>query len=145
MACSDESFKSLSGENYIFSYNGFEKNLKLNNKNENFILAFFTKECGVCKEQIKILQALLKKYDFKIFVVLGDAKNLNDAKIWASKKDLNLPLFYEKNSVKYLSSAVGGIYGVPVLSFFKNSKMSEKFIGLTSYKILENELKKFGI
>ncbi|OOY00722.1 thioredoxin, partial [Campylobacter coli] len=47
-------------------------------------------------------------------------------------------MFYEKKAAKYLSSAVGEIYGVPVLSFFKESKMDEKFIGLTPYSVLEN-------
>ncbi|MCC3133442.1 thioredoxin, partial [Campylobacter jejuni] len=50
--------------------------------------------------------------------------------------------FYEKRAAKYLSSAIGEIYGVPVLSFFKEGKMDEKFIGLTPYSILEKEIKK---
>ncbi len=64
-------------------------------------------------------------------------------KAWADEKGLsNLAMFYEKRAAKYLSSAIGEIYGVPVLSFFKEGKMDEKFIGLTPYSILEKEIKK---
>ncbi|EAH4493351.1 redoxin domain-containing protein [Campylobacter jejuni] len=142
IACdSGENFKALnSNKIYNFSYNGFEKSLKLDDQTQNFALVFFTKDCGVCKEQIPILQDLAKNYDFNIFVVLGDA---NDAKAWADEKGLsNLAIFYEKRAAKYLSSAIGEIYGVPVLSFFKEGKMDEKFIGLTPYSILEKEIKK---
>lgn len=89
---------------------------------------------------------MAKNYDFNIFVVLGDANDANDAndaKAWADEKGLsNLAMFYEKRAAKYLSSAIGEIYGVPVLSFFKEGKMDEKFIGLTPYSILEKEIKK---
>ncbi|HEB9320110.1 TPA: conjugal transfer protein TraF [Campylobacter coli] len=148
IACdSGENFKALnSDKNYNFSYNGFEKSLKLDKQTQNFALVFFTKDCGVCKEQIPILQDLAKNYDFNIFVVLGDAKDAKDAKAWADEKGLShLALFYEKKAAKYLSGAVGEIYGVPVLSFFKESKMDEKFIGLTPYSVLENEIKKLKI
>ncbi|EAL7651526.1 TPA: conjugal transfer protein TraF [Campylobacter jejuni] len=145
VACdSGENFKALNNDKtYNFAYNGFEKSLKLNDKAQNFALVFFTKDCGVCKEQIPILQNLAKNYDFNIFVVLGDANDANDAKAWADEKGLsNLAMFYEKRAAKYLSSAIGEIYGVPVLSFFKEGKMDEKFIGLTPYSILEKEIKK---
>lgn len=145
VACdSGENFKALnSDKTYNFAYNGFEKSLKLNDKAQNFALVFFTKDCGACKEQIPILQNLAKNYDFNIFVVLGDANDANDAKAWADEKGLsNLAMFYEKRAAKYLSSAIGEIYGVPVLSFFKEGKMDEKFIGLTPYSILEKEIKK---
>lgn len=144
-ACdSGENFKALnSDKNYNFSYNGFEKTLKLDNKMQNFALVFFTKDCGVCKEQIPILQNLAKNYDFNIFIVLGDANDANDAKAWTDEKALsNLAMFYERKAVKYLSKAVGEIYAVPVLSFFNQGKMDEKFIGLTPYSILQSEVKK---
>lgn len=145
IACdSGENFKALnSDKSYNFAYNGFEKNLKLDKQMQNFALVFFTKDCGVCKEQIPILQTLAKNYDFNIFVVLGDAKDANDAKAWAKEKGLsNLAMFYEKKAAKYLSSSVGDIFGVPVISFFKKGKMDEKFIGLTPYSVLEAEIKK---
>jgi len=145
IACdSGENFKALnSDKTYNFAYNGFEKTLKLDDKTQNFALVFFTKDCGVCKEQIPILQNLAKNYNFDIFVVLGDANSINDAKTWADEKGLsNLVMFYEKKAAKYLSSAIGEIYGVPVLSFFKESKMDEKFIGLTPYSTLEKEIRK---
>lgn len=99
IACdSGENFKALnSNKIYNFSYNGFEKSLKLDDQAQNFALVFFTKDCGVCKEQIPILQDLAKNYDFNIFIVLGDAKDAKDAKAWADEKGLShLALFYEK-------------------------------------------------
>lgn len=144
-ACdSGENFKALnSDKNYNFSYNGFEKTLKLDDKMQNFALVFFIKDCGVCKEQIPILQNLAKNYDFNIFIVLGDANDANDAKAWAEKKGLShLAMFYEKRASQYLSDAVGEIYGVPVISFFKEGKTDKKFIGLTPYSILKSEIKK---
>ena len=113
IACdSGETFKALnSNKTYNFAYNGFEKSLKLNNEAQNFALVFFTKDCGVCKEQIPILQNLAKNYDFNIFVVLGDANDANDAQAWANEKGLsNLEMFYEKRAAKYLSSAIGDIW-----------------------------------
>lgn len=138
-----ENFKALnSEENYNFSYNGFEKELRLNHEKSSFALVFFTKDCGVCKEQIAILKNLKNHYDFEIFVVLGDAKDLDDARAWSKEKDLDLKVFYEKKAANFLSGAVEGIYGVPVLSFFSQGKMDKKFIGLTPYGVLENEIKR---
>lgn len=106
-------------------------------------LSIFHKRLRSLQRTIPILQNLAKNYDFNIFVVLGDANDANDAKAWADEKGLsNLAMFYEKRAAKYLSSAIGEIYGVPVLSFFKEGKMDEKFIGLTPYSILEKEIKK---
>lgn len=143
-ACgSGENFKALNtDEIYNFSYNGFEKELKLNHQKNSFALVFFTKDCGVCKEQISVLKKLINHYDFDFFVVLGDAKDFNDAKEWSFEKNLDLKVFYEKKAVNFLSLAVGGVYGVPVLSFFNQGKMEQKFIGLTPYGILENAIKK---
>ncbi len=144
-ACSGENFKALNSEqNYNFSYNGFKKELKLNQEKNSFALVFFTKDCGVCGEQITVLNRLKSHYDFQFFIVLGDAKDLDDAKMWALKKDLHLQVFYEKKAVDFLCAAVGGVYGVPVLSFFKEGKMEQKFIGLTPYFVLENEIKKMN-
>ncbi len=142
-ACADTNFKALNSEQtYKFSYNSFEKELLLDDKKAYFALVFFTKDCGVCLEQIAILKKLKERYEFDFFVVLGDAKDLEDAKAWALEKDLNLKVFYEKKAADFLARAVGGIYGVPVLSFFKNAKMEQKFIGLTPYFILEETIKR---
>lgn len=131
-----------SDKSYAFNYNGFEKSLFVDKKAHSFGLVFFTKDCGVCNEQIPILQTLAQKNGFEIFIVLADAKDKKDAFVWANEKKLTLPMFYEKKAVYFLSKAVGDIYGVPVLSFFEQGKMHKKFIGLTPLNVLESEIKK---
>ncbi len=145
VACdSGENFKALnSDKTYNFAYNGFEKSLKLNDKTQNFALVFFTKDCGVCKEQIPILQNLAKNYDFNIFVVLGDANDANDAKAWADEKGLsNLAMFYEKEQLNTFQVPLGKYMECLCLVFSKKEKWMKKFIGLTPYSILEKEIKK---
>ncbi|KAA6227290.1 thioredoxin family protein [Campylobacter sp. LR286c] len=143
-ACSEE-FKSINtNERLAFSYNGFEKTLSLNSKLDNFLLVFFTKECNVCNEQIPILKDLALKNDLKIFLILDGIKDENEARIWSKKKDLKLSTFYEKRAGEFFSSVVNGVYGVPVLSVFKNGKMSDKFIGLTPLSVLEKSLFEFS-
>ena len=66
-------------------------------------------------------------------------------KLGQMKRVCRIWLYFEKKAAKYLSGAVGEIYGVPVLSFFKEGKIDEKFIGLTPYGVLENEIKKLKI
>ncbi|MCX2682595.1 thioredoxin [Campylobacter sp. MIT 21-1685] len=140
-----ENFKAInSNKNYTFSYNGFEKSLFLDEEVKNFALVFFTKDCGVCKEQIPILENLARNNIFDIFIVLADAQNQQDALNWANAKRLTLPMFYEKKAVYFFSKAVENIYGVPVISFFKDSKMHKKFIGLTPLSVLENEFKQIS-
>lgn len=63
-------------------------------------------------------------------------------KLGQMKRVCRIWLYFMKKAAKYLSGAVGEIYGVPVLSFFKEGKIDEKFIGLTPYGVLENEIKK---
>lgn len=125
IACdSGENFKALnSNKIYNFSYNGFEKSLKLDDQTQNFALVFFTKDCGVCKEQIPILQDLAKNYDFNIFIVLGDAKDAKDAKAWADEKGLShLALFYEKKAAKYLSGQLEKYTEYLYLAFLKKAR-----------------------
>lgn len=119
VACdSGENFKALnSDKTYNFAYNGFEKSLKLNDKAQNFALVFFTKDCGVCKEQIPILQNLAKNYDFNIFVVLGDANDANDAKAWADEK-----CFMKKEQLNTFQVPLGKYMEYLCLVFSKKEK-----------------------
>jgi len=140
-ACFDHNFKAInSNESFKFSYNKLDKRLEFNQQ-KPFALVFFTKDCGVCKEQIASIKALRKLYDFDFLAVLADAKDKEDAIKWANDKGLDFTLFYEPRAAKYLSNAIGGIYGVPVSAFFdKEGRQNELFIGLTPQSVLEKEL-----
>ncbi|WP_139470898.1 TlpA family protein disulfide reductase [Campylobacter armoricus] len=142
-ACTDKIFQTLnSSSDYTFKYNGFEKTLKIQKLNNAYALFFFTQDCGVCKMQIPILNELYKERNFLIIGVLNDVKSIDEARKISLDKNLKLPLLYEAKASSFLSKAVDGIYGVPVVVFFdKNGKMNEKFIGLTPKSILENKIK----
>lgn len=138
LGCFDNTFKALhSDKDYKFSFNGVKKELYFGS-NKAYALAFFTKDCGVCEEQIKILNTL---NDFEFLVVLGDAKDEDDALKWAKNKKLILPLFYEKRASEFLARGVGGIYGVPVIVFFdKKGILNAKFTGLTPQSVLKAKI-----
>lgn len=140
-ACFDNEFKAInSNESFKFAYNKLDNRLEFN-QNKPFALVFFTKDCGVCKEQIAAIKALNKLYDFDFFAILADAKDRADALKWADEKGLDFTLFYEAKAARYLSQVVGGIYGVPVSAFFdKEGRQNELFIGLTPQSVLEKEL-----
>ena len=139
--CFDNAFDALhSDKDYKFSFNGVKKELHFGS-NKAYALAFFTKDCGVCKEQIAILNTLNALYDFEFLVVLGDVKDKNEALIWAENKKLTLPLFYEKRASEFLARGVGGIYGVPVIVFFdKKGILNTKFTGLTPQSVLNAKI-----
>ncbi|TKX28725.1 thioredoxin [Campylobacter sp. MIT 12-5580] len=140
-ACFENNFKALnSNKIYEFSFDGFEK--KLDFKQEKpFALVFFTKDCGVCKEQIAILKELRKLHEFDFLTILGDAKDEKDALVWADEKELDFTLFYERKASEFFSKAVGGIYGVPVIVLYdKEGFKTKEFIGLTPQNLLAKEL-----
>ena len=141
-------FTALNSEqSYKFSFNGFEKRLNLGTQ-KPFVLVFFTKDCGVCKAQIRILNALkraensdLKTAQIDFFIVLNDTANKAEAMLYAQSHDIKFPLFYEKRASEFLSKAVGGIYGVPVLVLFDKQGIQRRlFIGLTPQSVLEKGL-----
>ena len=148
-------FTALNSEqSYKFSYNGFEKRLNLGTQ-KPFVLVFFTKDCGVCKAQIRILNALktpensdlkaknsdLKTAQIDFFIVLNDAANKAEAMLYAQSHEIEFPLFYEKRASEFLSKAVGDIYGVPVMVLFDKQGIQRRlFIGLTPQSVLEEEL-----
>lgn len=125
-----------------FEFSPKNKSLKLQ-ENVAFGLFFFTKNCGACSEQVKIINEILKSENFKFIAILGDAINYEDATKTAFKKDIKFPLVFDKDSAKFLSNAVGGVLGVPAIYFYdKNGKFSKKFLGLTPKIILQNEIKR---
>ncbi|TQR29526.1 thioredoxin [Campylobacter sp. MIT 99-7217] len=146
IACDNHEFKSINPDlSYEFKFDGFSKELSFGQQ-KPFVLAFFTKDCGVCKEQIAILKDFSRENEIKIFTILGDARDKQDAILWAEQKGLDLTLFYESKAADFLSRVVGGIYGVPVIVFYdENSRLRQKFIGLTPKGVLEKELKNIQI
>ncbi|AJC91169.1 TlpA family protein disulfide reductase [Campylobacter subantarcticus] len=142
-ACSNNEFKTLNSKyNYIFDYDGFKKTLKIQNSNHAYALFFLTQDCGACDAQIPILNELYKERKFLILAVLNGVKLKEDAQKILLEKKLDLPLIYEAKASSFLSKAVGGIYGVPVIVFFdEKGNRYEKFIGLTPKSILENKTK----
>lgn len=143
LACFDNKFGTTNGQAYEFSFNGFEKRLSYG-ENKPYALVFFTKDCGVCKEQIRILNELQTLHNFEFLVVLKDAQDKEYALLWAQSKNLNLPLFYEARASDFLSRAVGGVWGVPVIVFVdEKGILGKKFNGLTPQSVLEKELANF--
>ncbi|EAL5739908.1 TlpA family protein disulfide reductase [Campylobacter lari] len=142
-ACSNNEFQTLnSNQNYTFKYDGFEKTLKTQNANQAYALFFFTQDCGACNTQIPMLNELYKERNFPILAVLNGANSKEEAQKILLEKKLDLPLLYEAKASSFLSKAVGGIYGVPVIVFYdEKGKINEKFIGLTPKSVLENKIK----
>lgn len=89
-----------------------------------------------------MLNELYKERNFSILAVLNGAKSKEEAQKILLEKKLDLPLLYEAKASSFLSKAVGGIYGVPVIVFYdEKGKINEKFIGLIPKGILENKIK----
>ncbi|AJC86633.1 TlpA family protein disulfide reductase [Campylobacter sp. RM16704] len=142
-ACTERNFKALnSNQNYAFEYDGFKKILKIQDFNSAYAIFFFTQDCGACNAQIPILNEIYKEKKFPIIAVLNGVQFKEEAQKISLEKKLDLPLLYESKASSFLSKAVDGIYGVPVIVFFdENGKVSEKFIGLTPKGILVDKIK----
>lgn len=141
--CFDNKFTTTEDKAYKFSFNGFEKRLSYG-ENKPYALVFFTKDCGVCGEQIRILNALKERYGFEFLAVLTGVKDKADAQLWAEKKRLNFPLFYEVRASEFLSRAVGGVWGVPVIVFVdEKGILGKRLSGLTPQSVLDKELANF--
>lgn len=136
-ACKDDYFLTLNSKEALsLKYNAKEK--ALNGLNEPFMLFFYSKDCGVCMEQIPILNELSK--DYKIIAVLGGMKDINMAK--KNLKGVEFTTVFDSLDVEYLSNVVGGVYGVPAMFIYdKNGKMVKKFISLTPKSVLLAEFK----
>lgn len=139
--CDDGMIALNSQKALKFEFSPKSKSLKLQ-ENEAFGLFFFTKHCGACSEQVKIINEILKSENFKFIAILGDALNYEDATKISFKKDIKFPLIFNKDDTNFLSNAVGGILGVPAIYFYdKNGKFSKKFLGLTPRIVLQNQIK----
>lgn len=141
LGCFEKKFDAINADKpYIFEFDGFKKSLNYG-KTEPYALIFFTKDCGACKEQIATLNKVQQIHAFSLIAVLNDAANRADAEAWADKYGLKAPLIYEPRAADFLSRAVGGIYGVPVLVFFdKMGTQKASFLGLTPQSVIEREI-----
>ncbi len=141
VGCDDGMIALNSQKALKFDFSPKDKNLKLQ-ENVAFGLFFFTKNCGACIQQTRVLNEILKNENFKFIAVLGDAKDYDEAKKVATKKDIKFPIIFNKDDTKFLSNSVGGILGVPAIYFYdKNGKFSKKFLGLTPKTTLQNQIK----
>ena len=129
--CNDGILALNSKEPFYFKFKNSE--LTLTN-HDSFGLIFITKECGACKEQLKYL----KNSKFNFIVVLGDAKDMNDALNFTKDKDIDFPLIFDKDSVLFLSNAVGGISGVPA-TFVYSKDNKKRFLVLIPKSVIEKE------
>ena len=80
------------------------------------------------KQQVTISSLLFLIFILATFLALNFAKD----------KDINFPLIFDKDSVLFLSNAVGGISGVPA-TFIYNKDNKKRFLGLTPKSVIEKE------
>ncbi|MBZ7994984.1 TlpA family protein disulfide reductase [Campylobacter canadensis] len=137
-ACSEEKMSALNSKELIMiKFDAKQKAIK--GINEAFMLFFYTQDCGVCNEQIPVLNELNKENKIKLIAVLGGARDYLDAK--KKLKGVEFATIYDPNDVEYLSSIVGGIYGVPAMFIYdKEGKLKKRFLSLTPKSVLLKEI-----
>lgn len=135
--CNEKKISSINPKmNFDFTYKS--KRLSLSS-GKPFMLFFLSRSCGVCSEQIKLLNKLSGVLQIAI---INDAKDEADAKAVIKAKNLHLPLVYKKSEVYFLSQAVGGVSGVPAIYFYNASgDMVAKSLGLTPLGWLQQTIK----
>jgi thiol-disulfide isomerase/thioredoxin len=147
-ACSDgagvRNHIVLNGESpLVTKFSAADKTLNVGDK--PFMLFFFSTTCGVCKEEIPYINALLEKYDDRVDIigVMNGGQGFDKDMEIIKAKNANFRVVTDAKSVAYLANAVGGVFGSPVVyTYDKNGKLSEKFLGLTPQKVLEEGIKK---
>lgn len=137
IACNEKELKAINpSEKLSFKYQ--DKRLELGSK-EAFLLFFFSKNCGFCKEQIKILNQIKS---IKKIAIINDAKDIKEAKELIKLKKLGFSLIFDKPSVSFLSQAVGGVSAVPVIYLYdKSGNKIYKYLGLTPLGLLIKSIK----
>lgn len=120
-----------------------EARLKLSYE-KPYLLFFFTKTCGACKEAIPYLNELAQKYQGQIEVIgiLGGSSRSDDDITFLKKYNVTFKMISEPQSSEYFSKAVGGVYGVPLFAFFsEDGKEMKRFLGLVPKSLLEETAK----
>lgn len=108
---------------------------KSSDSNKSFMLFFFTSTCGVCKEQIPILEELFSQ-NVRIYGILGDIPNLTNATKFIESNHIKMPIFYTSNARRFFANATNGVKGVPVIAVFHNGKLTQKLVGLIPKSVL---------
>lgn len=134
--CGEKKITPL-GTKKTYSFKYHDKMLVLKQK-KPFMLFFLSKDCGVCTQQIKELKGL--KNIIQI-AVINDASSKAAAKKIKIDKNLSLPLVYDKSQVSFLSQAVGGVSGVPVIYIYQASGLQKyRFLGLTPKGLIQRSI-----
>lgn len=132
---------SYSNQRLIISSDSNEKldssksNFGKSHDSNKFVLFFFTSTCGICKEQIPILEELFSQ-NVRIYGILGDIPNLANATKFAESNHIKMPIFYQSNARRFFANATNGVKGVPVIAIFHNGKLTQKLIGLIPKSVL---------
>ncbi|MBS9782564.1 MAG: TlpA family protein disulfide reductase [Arcobacter sp.] len=150
LACFDgreEKVTSVQNNKLVFKLQRAKENfdISLKNNNKYLVLNFFTSECGACKEEIPSFIEITNdlKDKVKIVGIMGDKLSPKDSKAFINKYKFNYDVITNPRTVKILSNAVGGVFGVPVTYIYnKKGKLVNKVLGYvpknTLLKMLRN-------
>lgn len=135
-ACGEKKVTTINPkQSFSFTYKGGKLSLA---SHKPFMLFFLSRSCGVCSEQIKELKGLGGILQLG---VINDAKDEADARSILKEKKLLLPLVYKRREVRFLSEAVGGVSGVPVIYLYDSlGKQRAKFLGLTPRGLIQRNI-----
>ncbi|MDR3345983.1 MAG: TlpA family protein disulfide reductase [Campylobacteraceae bacterium] len=115
------------------------------NENRPFMLFFFSTDCGACKEELPSINFFTQKYSdqFDVIGVMGGTLGFDKDIELLRAQNIAFKVISDTKSVAYLSKAVGGVYGVPVIYMYdKEGVFASRFLGLTPRKTIEEEVKK---
>lgn len=120
-----------------------EARLKLSYE-KPYMLFFFTKTCGACKEAIPSINALAQTYagSIEIIGILGGSTRSDEDIAFLKQHNIHFKVISDPQSAQYFSKALGGVYGVPLFAFFtEDGKEAKRFLGLVPQSILEESVK----
>jgi len=109
-----------------------------------YLLFFFSKTCGACKEAIPYLNELAQSFqgEVEIIGILGGSARSDNDIAFLNQHDVRFKVISDPQSTEYFSKAVGGVYGVPLFAFFSSEgKEKKRFLGLVPKSLLEETLK----
>lgn len=117
-------------------------NISLND-NKVLVLNFFTTTCGGCKEELPGMVELQNELGKKVNIigVLGEKIDKKLALKFLDGYKINFPIINQSRPVKILSSAIGGVFGVPVtIVYGKDGKVIQKFLGVVPTSTLRKNI-----
>lgn len=116
-----------------------EKRLELS-YDKPFVLFFFSKGCGACKEAVPYLNAFAKTYknSIEIIGILGGSILGDDDIKYLQQNGIDFKVISDPPSNDYFSKAVGGVSGVPLFVFFSKEGFEKKrYLGLVPEPLLK--------